>query len=413
MKILLIHQYFLEKDDPGGARFNEMTRFWAAQGHSVTVLCGMVNYVTGKIPARYKGVNFHASFYYPGVEVLRCRVSERYNANFIGRLWAYFSFVWFSLHGIFGPWRKRRFEVVIATSPPLFVGITAMVVSFIRRVPYVFEVRDLWPESAIDTGVLTNSLLIRLSYAFEKLSYRRAALINVLTPAFKEHLITRKHVSPEKIVAISNACDFSMADELVHSLDVRRFRAALGWEDRFVLIYVGAHGVANHLIQLIDMAAQLTHTNALVVLVGDGMTKPSLRDEVGRRSLTNVLFVDPLPKCEVMKYILAADVGISALKKVDTFKTIYSNKTFDYMACRKAVLLAIDGVSRQLVEEAACGVYAEPENVRELATAALQLMTQPAETVAMGQRGYAFARQHFDREVLANQYLNCLEGLLC
>ncbi len=408
MHILLIHQYFLEKDDPGGSRFNEMTRVWAQNGHEVTVIGGMVHYATGKKRDKHQGKFIVREAYDPAITVYRCHVSEAYNTNFLGRLWAYFSFVFSSI--VCGLFRARqKYDVVVVTSPPLFVGITGYVLSRLKRIPLVFEVRDLWPESAIDTGVLTNRTIIRFAYWFEAFIYRKARLINTLTPAFRQKLIEEKDVPAQKVVMIPNAADFSLSEELLNSFDAAAFRREKGWQDKFVITYVGAHGVANHLIQLIEAAEKLKDTRAHFLLIGDGMQKPMLKAEVQKRSLTNIQFVDSVPKRDVFRYILASDLGTSVLKKTDTFKTIYSNKTFDYMSCRKPILMLIDGVSRQLVEDAQCGVYAEPENIADITAKVNWYLQVNGLLQTQGMNGYRYARQHFDREALAKRYLEELE----
>ena len=404
MHILLIHQYFLEKDDPGGSRFNEMTRVWAEKGHRVTVIGGTVHYATGKKREKHRGKFIVRETHNAGITVYRCHVSEAYNTNFLGRLWAYFSFVFSSI--VCGLFRARqRYDVVVVTSPPLFVGITGYVLSRLKRIPLVFEIRDLWPESAIDTGVLTNKTIIRFAYWFEGFIYRKAKLINTLTPAFRQKLVAEKGVPAGKVVMIPNAADFSLSEQLLHTFDAEAFRREKGWTGRFVVTYVGAHGVANHLIQLVEAAELLRDTRALFLLIGDGMQKPMLREEVRRRGLTNVQFVDSVPKQEVFKYILASDLGTSVLKKTDTFKTIYSNKTFDYMSCRKPILMVIDGVSRELVEAARCGVYAEPENAADIAAKVRTYLGANGQLGKEGTNGYAYARQYFDRSHLAGRYL--------
>jgi len=406
MKLLLIHQYFLEADGPGGSRFNEMTDMWASKGHEVTVLAGMMHYAGSEKLAEYKG-RYFVHKQQGKVSVWRCHVSERYNTNFTGRLWGYFSFVFSSVWaGLFKV--KGRYDLILVTSPPLFVGITAYILSRVKRIPFVFEIRDLWPESAVDTGVLTNSMLIRFAYWFESFIYRKATLINVLTPAFRVKLLQNKHVPANKIIFIPNAADFSLSDELLRSFDAVQFRIDQGIKDKFVITYVGAHGVANHLIQLIDTAELLMDTNVLIQLIGDGMQKSMLKEETKKRNLTNVRFIDSVPKKEVFKYILASDIGTSVLKRVDTFKTIYSNKTFDYMACKKPVLLVIDGVSRELVETAKCGLFAEPERTHDIAEKIRIYLKNPALIKTQGENGYAYAKAHFDREVLAEKYLQYL-----
>lgn len=415
MRILLIHQYFLEKDDSGGSRFNEMTKVWESNSKQITVLAGMVHYATGKKPKRYKGRFTYKDQYSNQIEVIRCHVSESYNVNFLGRLWAYFSFVFSSIYaGLFKA--NGKYDVILVTSPPLFVGITAFVLSKIKRIPFVFEVRDLWPESAIDTGVLKNKLIIKLAYWFENFIYKRAKLINVLTPAFREKLID-KGVPSEKIIFIPNAADFAISDKLVNSsFDRDQFRMENDLDGKCVITYVGAHGVANHLIQVIDTAEELKKRGikgVLFLLIGGGMQKDALMDSAKEKELTNVRFIGPVSKNKVFEYIYSSDFGTSVLKKVDTFKTIYSNKTFDYMACKRPILMAIDGVSKKLVLDANCGVYVEPENPGDFADKIEKLLKMSEDKLTkMGDSGYKYAKENFDREVLAKSYLSSLEGLV-
>jgi len=410
MKILLIHQYFLEKEDGGGSRFNEMTKTWGKQGHEITVLAGMVHYATGKKIDSYKGKYFdHQKEFYKNVNVMRCHVSEAYNINFFGRLWAYFSFVFSSIWaGLFKV--KGEYDVILVTSPPLFVGITGYTLSVLKKKPFVFEIRDLWPESAIDTGVLTNKAIIKFAYWFEKFIYRKASLINVLTPAFRNNLLKYKNIPKDKVIFIPNASDFTLAENISTSeFDSIKFKEELGFKEKFVITYVGAHGVANHLIQLIDAAEKLQRTNVIFQLIGAGMKKQELANEVENRKLNNVVFVDSVPKSDVFKYILSSDMGTSVLKNVDTFKTIYSNKTFDYMSCKKPTLLLIDGISRELVETANCGVYAEPENIDDIVEKVKWSIDHNEELHQMGINGYNYAKEHFDREKLAIKYLELIK----
>ena len=166
MNILVVHQNFLEKDDPGGSRFNEMTAAWEAAGHHVTVLAGQMNHATGRLPERYKGKYIYVDQYSENRVVLRSHGYTGQGKGFFGRLMGYFSFTISStISGIFKA--RKKYDVIIATSPPLFVGVTGIILSFLKRIPLVFEVRDLWPESAIDTGMLTNKTLIRFAYWFE------------------------------------------------------------------------------------------------------------------------------------------------------------------------------------------------------------------------------------------------------
>ncbi len=403
MKILLLHQYYLEDDDHGGSRWNEITKQWAEEGHQVQVIAGMMHYTSSEKRSEYKGIWFKRKKQ-GSVNVMRCHVSESYNANFVGRLWAYFTFVFSSIWaGLFKV--KGKYDVIIVTSPPLFIGISGYLISLFKRIPFVFEIRDLWPESAIDTGVVTSKVIIKLAYSLEKIIYKNASLINVLTPAFLDTLVSKKGIAQEKIIFIPNASDFSLSDDLVQNFDVNKFKVENELENKFIITYVGAHGVANYLDQILETAQLLKDTNVLFLLIGEGMEKSRLVKKASNENIQNVRFINPVPKAEVFKYILASDMGTSVLKNVETFKTVYSNKTFDYMACKKPILMAIDGISRALVEQADAGVFVQPENPEDFGSKIRFYLTNPEKIKIQGENGYAYAKQNFNRSILASKYL--------
>lgn len=409
MKILLLHQYYLEDDDAGGSRWNEMTRMWADEGHDITVVAGMMHSNGFEKRPEYKGKYF-VNKSKEDINIWRCHVSETYNSNFLGRLWGYFSFVFSSLWCLLFKIKTKQ-DVIIITSPPLFISISAIIFSWVKRTPIIFEIRDLWPESAIDTGVVKNKLIINLAYWLEKISYKKATLINVLTPAFRKALIEKKNIHPDKIIYIPNAADFDISDKLVESNELSDLRSKYNLEDNFIITYVGAHGVANCLGQVLDTAKLLKGTNVCFVLIGNGMEKPKLVSRAKEENIENVLFIDPVPKTEVFKYILSSDMGASILKKVDTFKTVYSNKTFDYFACKRPVFMLIDGVSRELVESADAGVYVEPENPEEFARVILEYMNDKERLIVQGENGYIYAKSNFDRKILAKKYLDHIKSI--
>jgi glycosyltransferase involved in cell wall biosynthesis len=202
-----------------------------------------------------------------------------------------------------------------------------------------------------------------------------------------------------------------LSEKLLRDFDRTAFRQQHDLEGHFVITYVGAHGVANHLEQLLEAGVALSDTNVLFLLIGQGMEKERLVKMANERNIKNVRFLDSVPKAEVFRYILASEMGASVLKRVDTFKTVYSNKTFDYMSCKKPILMAIDGVSRELVEAAGAGVYVEPENTEEYNRIIRQYLENPQRLKEEGESGYRFAQQNFDREVLANKYLQHIQQI--
>jgi glycosyltransferase involved in cell wall biosynthesis len=198
----------------------------------------------------------------------------------------------------------------------------------------------------------------------------------------------------------------------LHDFDRESFRKTHGLDGKFVVTYVGAHGVANHLEQVLDAGEALVDTNVLFLLIGQGMEKDRLVKLSEDRKIRNVRFLDSVPKAEVFRYILASEMGASVLKRVDTFKTVYSNKTFDYMSCKKPILMAIDGVSRELVEDAGAGTYVEPENAAEYNRVIREYLADPGRLAREGESGYRYAKENFDREVLARRYLNHISRII-
>lgn len=409
MHILLIHQYFLEDHAGGGSRWNEMARIWVQEGHSVTVIAGDVHYMQCQRASKEK--YFTVAVNKDRVTVLRCKGSSHYHSGFIGRFWGYVSFALSATYAGFR-FATDRYDCVLVTSPPLLIGIPGVILSKCKHVPLVLEVRDLWPESAIETGVLTNKWLIRLSYRFEKFLYKQSALINVLTPAFKEKFLADKGVAADKLVMVPNAADFHWSEKALLNAGQNGLRAKLGLTGKFLIVYVGAHGLANGLMQLVEAADLLSSTSAHFLLIGDGMQKAALMKEVAARKLQNVTFLSPVGKEQVFDFIVMADVGIAVLKKTEVFKTIYSNKTFDYLSCQKPVLMAIDGISRKLIEDAAAGLFVEPENPADLAQKVQVYMENPGLLHLHGMNGYDFVGQHFDRKILARRLLESIENQL-
>jgi glycosyltransferase involved in cell wall biosynthesis len=278
----------------------------------------------------------------------------------------------------------------------------------IKRCPMIFEVRDLWPESAIDTGVIKNPVLIKLMYFMEKLSYRKAVAINALTPAFQERLIESKGITPEKIWMIPNAADLDVIRPGPRDEEIR---ARHGWGNRFVAFYMGAHGRANCLWQLIEAAKLLSNEpEYLIVCLGDGMERESLIKKAEEEKLTNIRFLPPVAKGEVNAYLNACDVSLIVLKKVDTFKTVYPNKMFDSMSAAKPIILAIDGVARKLiVDDARCGVYVEPENAEQIAEKMRFYKSSPQIAKEHGENGYKYVCENYDRRKLAAKYIELID----
>lgn len=407
MRIVVFHQHFLAPGQGGGSRFNELSKFWSEAGHEVIVVAGSVNH-SGNTGSAIRPWKLYCEEEGEGnVAVWRCWVPDTYAGNYLQRALAFlgymFSAAWASL---FLP----RPDVIIATSPPLIAVMPAWLASKLRGrgCPWVFEIRDLWPESAITTGVIgANSVIARALYAMERFAARRSTAINVLTPAFREDLVRRGLATRDKIVMIPNGADVQSfrpmgADD--------GLRAELGWGDRKVVLYAGAHGRANALDQLVGAAEALQHRPDIVIAcVGDGPERERLARDAASRGLTNILFHGSQAKSRMPAIVNSATIGTAVLQDNPTFRTVYPNKVFDYMACAKPVLLAIDGVARQLVcTEADAGMFVKPENPSDLAARIEELVDNPAEQQRLGRNGLRWVRANASREQLAARYLDIL-----
>ncbi|WP_456407936.1 glycosyltransferase family 4 protein [Caldithrix abyssi] len=404
MKIVLFHQYFLGKNDPGGSRWNQMSSL-ISQFYEFIVLAGNIHYTTGKRIG--KNIFFNKEVITETLTVYRSWTYSGYNSNFFGRLIGYLSYSFSSLlTALF----IKKVDLIIVTSPPLFVGISALIASRLKRIPLIFEVRDLWPESAIATNVISNKQLIAIMYWVEKVLYKNASKIVVLTPAFAENIAMRFPQFAGKIELVTNGADF---DLMQPSPKYNWVREKYGWGNKKVFAYFGAHGVANDLIQVVETARLLKdREDILFVLIGDGMQKELLKEKARDYHLKNVQFIDSVPKEQVADFINASDVCMAILKKTDTFKTVYPNKVFDYMACKKPVLVTIDGITRKLIENASAGLYSPPGDYQAFKQTVEKMANLPdLELNKMGENGYAFIKEHFDRKKLAQRYLSIINNL--
>lgn len=409
MKIAIVHQYYLMPGQSGGSRFNEMARMWSEQGHHVTVIAGTVDYGAGKSPDRYRGKWITTEADGP-VTVYRCHVPDSYGRSYLGRMWAFLGFTFSSCTAAL---RIRRPDIVVATSPPLIAVIPGWIAARFRRkpCPWIFEIRDLWPESAITTGVLRErSLLTRLLYSLEKFGCRSADRVNVLTPAFQEDIERRALASSAKILFVPNGADI---ENFIPGPRDNAVRREFGWGDRFVAMYAGAHGRANALGQLIDAAELLRdRPDLLIACVGDGPDRSKLQAEADRRGLHNIIFHGPQPKSRMPDIVNACDVGLAVLQNNPTFRTVYPNKVFDYMSSARPVLLAIDGIARTLVcDQAEAGIFVEPENAACLADAFCSLSADPEARARMGKNGRSWVVANAGRTALAARYLAAMEDL--
>ncbi len=385
MHILLIHQAFAAINEPGGTRHHELARYLAAQGHRVTVIASPISYLTGK--------DSRTETREENIRIIRPYVYPHWHRSFFHRLLSFFSFMASSFRAGL---QVREVDLVWGTSPPIFQGVTAWALARLKRARFLFEVRDLWPEFAVAVGVLTNPLLIRASEWLERFLYRRADTVVVNSPGFLEHVRSR---GARRVELVPNGADTRMFDPQATG---NAFRQAHGLEGKFVVLYAGAHGLSNDLDVVLEAAARLQDRPQIgLVLLGDGKEKPRLKRRAAKMGLKNVLFVDSIPKTEMPQALAAADACLAILKPVEMYKTVYPNKVFDYMAAGRPVILAIEGVIREVVEAAEGGLPVPPGDAAALAEAIRTLEADRARCRRLGTNGRAYVEAHFDRADLA------------
>jgi glycosyltransferase involved in cell wall biosynthesis len=393
MHILLIHQAFASLDQPGGTRHVEMARYLTQKGHQVTVIASQVSYITGKLQPGKKAFIIRQEE--DGVIVLRCFAYPALHRSFVHRMVNFFSFMFSSfIAGL----SVHHVDLVWGTSPPIFQGFTAWLLSRLKRSKFLFEVRDLWPAFAVGLGVLKQPLLIQASEWLERFLYHQSTRVLINSPGFMTHVQQR---GAQQISLIANGADPRM---FFPQANGSSYRSAHGLQDKFMAVYAGAHGLSNNLEILLQAAKKLSdRSDIAIVLVGDGKDKPLLQKMAANMGLDNIYFLPSVSKRQMAEVLAAADACIAVLKPIPLFDTVYPNKVFDYMAAGRPVILAISGVIRELVDSVNAGISVPPGDAIALAEAIRHLADHLDECLEMGQRGRKYVEQHFDRAVLADE----------
>lgn len=410
VKILYVSQYFPPEMGAPAARVSELSRAWAEQGHEVRVLTGFPNHPTGVVPPEYRGRIRMRERWGP-VEVLRTWIYATPNRGVVRRSLAFVSFAASSVGlGTLEP-HVRDAEVVVATSPQFLCAVSGWVLSRLLRVPYVLEIRDLWPASVVEVGALSarHPVVLALEQV-ERFLYEQADLLVSVTDSFCE-VWTEQGIDPAKMRVIKNG------------VDLRRFqpgprqgeaRCALGLgEDDFLVSYIGTHGMAQRLDTLLDAAERLRDDPRIhVLLVGEGAERARLMAEAQARGLSNLRFLGQQPRDAIPGLIAASDLVAVILREAPLFEKVIPSKMFEIMGCARPIVLGVRGEAEALLREAGAGWVVPPEDPDALAEAIRLAKADPEERRRRGEAGLAFAREHYDRDVLARRYLDELEALV-
>ena len=408
MRILYLSQYFPPEMGAPAARVYELSREWAALGHEVTVLTGFPNHPNGIIPPAYRGQLIRRERC-DEVNVVRTPIYAAANRGLVKRGLNYVSYALSA--ALIGPFLTKDPDVVIATSPQLLTAASGFWMSALKRAPFIFEVRDLWPRSIVEVGALSATHpAIQLLEQLEMFLYSRAARIVTVTDAFVEELAARG-VPRNKLRVVKNGVDLSLFQPLPRQNEVRD-ELRLSPTD-FMCLYVGTHGMAHGLETILQAADRLREqTSIRFVLVGEGAEKADLKARAQSMNLSSITFIDKQPRSKVASYLAACDVALVLLKAKPLFKTVLPSKIFEIMGAARAIVLSVDGEARKLVEGARAGVFVPPEDPVALAETILKLKSDPSLCREMGSKGRSFVEASFSRKALAEQYLALLDELV-
>lgn len=407
MNILFLTHYFPPEVGAPQTRIFELAQKLRQRGHQISILAPFPHYPTGRVPETYQG-KLYTRENMAGLNVIRTWVYATPNKGTLKRIINHLSFM--TTAAILGSFLLEKHAIIIVESPPLFTGNAGVWLKWLWQSPYIFNVADLWPESAIALGALTNQVIIKLAEWQERFLYWQASRITVMTPRTKEILVQRGYPA-EKIVWLPNGVDTDLFDASLSRSEARR---RLGWKNnKTVALYAGTHGMAQGLTIILHAADHLRHRSDIeFLLVGDGADKESLLKLKDDLKLRNVRFLDSLPKFQMPTLLAASDIALVVLKDLPLFRMVIPSKIYEAMAMERPIVLGVAGETAQIIQRAQSGVCIPPENATALAEAVEQLVDQPDKRLTLGKNGRTYVQENFERNLLVNRLETILIELL-
>ena len=406
MKILILTQYFPPEVGAPQNRLYELALRLKDKGDDITVLTAMPNYPQTEVHEKYKGKFWHYEEM-NGLKVYRSWIFVSKSKSILLRLINYFSFTWTSFWS--GWLRLGKFDLIICESPPLFLGISAYLLKKIKDAKLVFNVSDLWPESAEKLGLVRNKLFLGLATYLEEFMYRISDLISGQTQGIIKNISSR--FPKKKTYWLPNGADMSFYNSAKQFSDWKTLKGFS--EDDFILLYAGIIGYAQGLEVILKTAAQLQSDYKIkFILLGNGPEKEKLILMAKEFRLANVFFYDTVSKNEMPSIIQAMNASVIPLKKLDLFKGAIPSKIFESLAMKKPILLGVEGEAEQLfIEEGKCGLAFEPENEKDLAKKILMLYNDRKLLAELGENGREYINRKFNRDIIAEDFRKVLTEL--
>jgi len=400
IKILFITDSFPPEVNAPATRTYEHAIEWQKKGAEITIITCVPNAPHGTVYKGYKN-KFYQKEIYKGIEVIRVwSYMTSQNSGFVKKVLDYASFSIMAFFiGLF-----QKYDILIATSPQFFTTWTAFFLSKFRRKPWIFELRDIWPESIKSVGIMNDGIIFRFLEKVELFLYGDATKVVAVTDAFKLNLV-RRGIDAEKIEVITNGSNlqlFTPRKKNIKLLDKLKLK------DKFIVGYIGTHGLAHSLDFIVNAISTVPDKDIHFLFIGDGSMKKKIIEIAKNNHLKNIIFLDPVSKEEVPEYLSIIDVSLIPLKKVDNFKTVIPSKIFEASAMEKPTLLGVEGEAKEIIEKYGAGLCFEPENKVDFIDKLL-ILKNDKEIYRVYQKGCRKLADHFDRKMLATKMLTVIK----
>lgn len=404
MKLLFLTDNYHPETNAPATRTFQHAKFWAEQGHKITIITSCPNFPEGKVHTGFKNFWFKKTIE-QGIEVIRVKTFISSNQGTVLRIFDFLSFMFSSF--FFGMFTKR-FDVIVGTSPQFFTVVSAWALSKLKRIPFIFELRDIWPESIISVGALKKSFAISIISKFSLFLYKEAQIIIAVTNSFKEYLL-KLGIPESKIKVIFNGADDYQKSNRKDDGQLDK----LGLEGKFVVSYIGTHGLAHGLDKVIEAAELLqSHQDIIFLLIGSGANKKKLNETIRLKKIKNVISLDNQPKENLPQYWEKSKIALVSLINQDLFKTVIPSKIFEAASYNVPILAAIPkGEATKIIESYKSGVIVQPENPYKLAQKIIELKQNPKSLNFMS-KNCTIICEKFSRKKMATKMIQTIERLI-
>ena len=408
MNILFLTHYYTPEGNAPATRVSALAERWVKKGHKVTVMTCAPNIPDGVIYEGYRN-KWTCKEEINGVTVIRIWTFLAANKGTVRRILNYVSYMFSAfVHGLF----LSKPDIMIATSPQFFCGWAGVLLHWVRKFPFVLEIRDIWPESITSVNAELPGYAMKIVLWLEKVMYRAANFIVTVGEGYQKKLIEERNVPEKKIAIVMNGVDTQHF--YPHPKD-EGLLSRYGLNGKFICSYIGTIGLACGLKTVLDAAEKLKKQGEDTIqflLVGDGAVREELEIEAQNRALDNVTFTGRRPKKEIPSWVASSDVNLVHLKKTDLFTTVMPSKIFESAGCARPIIIGVEGFAKDFVEKAEAGIAMEPENAEDMVQVLLKMKSNPDLCRKMGNNAYQNICSKYNRDQQAEDYIIILENIL-